>query len=97
MAVTVGCLVELVVAAGALEVLERSMRLLMIDHVAELGRLDRAVEALEHLVSAACLLIDHILLDEAKVSGVVTVPVADALLDDLLERGCRSSGLTGLG
>lgn len=86
-AVAIGGLVELVVAAGALEVLDGAVRLLVINHVAELGRLDHAVQALEHLVGAPRLLVHHVLLDEAHVLRVVAVSVTDALLDGLLEWG----------
>ena len=94
MSVAVARLVELVTASWALKVLEGAMRLLVINHVAELGCLDHTVQALEHLVGAARQLVHHILLDEAQMLRVVAVSVTDALLDSLLQhghRGCRSS------
>ena len=68
------------------------MRFLVINHVAELGRLDHAIQALEHLVGAPRLLVHHVLLDEAQVLRVVAVPVTDALLDGLLQRGYDGRG-----
>ena len=84
MTVAVSRLVEHLMAAGALKVFEGAVRLLVVNHVADLGRLDRAVQALEHLVGAARLLVHHILLDEAHVPGIVAVSVTDPLLDGLL-------------
>ena len=56
----------------------------MVDHVAELGRLVRTVEALEKLVGAPRLLVDHVALLEAHVPSVEAVAIAHALLDDAL-------------
>ena len=44
-----------------------------------------AVQALEELVCASCLIIKHVLLDEAHVARVEAVAVANSLLDGLLQ------------
>ena len=58
-----------------------TVRFLVIDHVAELGRLDVAIHALEKLVCAPSLLIDNILFHEAHVACVRSVSIPHALLD----------------
>ena len=58
-----------------------TVRLLMVDHVAKLGRLDVAEHALKKLISAARRLIDQVLFDEAHMASVMAVPVAHALLN----------------
>ena len=60
------------------------MSLLVVDHVAELGRLVWAVKALEKLVGAPRLLVDHIALLEAHVPRVQAIAIAHALLDGAL-------------
>jgi len=57
---------------------------LVVDHVAQLGRLDMAIEALEELVGPPSSLVYHVLLHEAHVARVVSIPIAHPFLDNLL-------------
>ena len=79
-AVSIARLHEALLAVLALESFFLSVRLLMVDHVAELGHLDVAVKARKKLVRAARLLLDHVVLHEAEVLRVVTVPISHTLL-----------------
>ena len=83
MAVPVDLLDEGDVAVGAGEQLFFPMRLLVIQHVAQLRSFDVAEHALEQLVGASSLLVFNELLDEAHVAGITTEPITDSLLDDL--------------
>ena len=82
-AVSARLLEESFEAVWALETLLFSVSFLVVEHVAQFGRLDVAEHALEKLIGAASLLVHHILLHEAHVAGVTSEPVADSLLDDL--------------
>lgn len=73
---------EVLEAVGAAGRSLTTVRLLMIDHVAKLGRLDVAEHALEELVSPSGGLVDYVLLHEAHVARVVAVSVAHAFFDD---------------
>ena len=84
--VAAACKHERAVAVRALRRLSVSMRLLVVDHVAELGSLDAALEAAEKLVGAASRLVDHVLLDEAHVARVIPIPVSNALFNHFLLR-----------
>lgn len=90
MPVTVTGLDEGVPAVWALVGLFLAMRLLVVNHVTELGRLDVTFQAPKELISPACALVDHIVLLETHVAGIWPVSVAYSLLDDLLE-GWHSS------
>ena len=83
--VAIAGLDESVPAVGTLVGLFLAMSLLVIDHVAELGRLDMTLEAPEELVCPASRLIHHVVFLESHVAGVWPVPVADSFLDHLLE------------
>ena len=93
MPVTVASLDEGVAAVRALVALLLPVRLLMVDHVAELGGLDMTLQALEKLVGSPSLLIDHVMFFKAHVARIGTVPVADSLLDGLLQDGNALRGL----
>lgn len=60
------------------------MRLLVVDHVAELGCPDLAKKTAEELVSTPCFAVLHKFLREAQVPRVVPVLVSRPL-DDFLE------------
>ena len=59
------------------------MRLLVVQNVAKLRRLDMASEALEELVWATSLLVDHENLGEAQVLRVAPVAISLTLLNRL--------------
>ena len=87
MPVAVAGLDEGVAAVRALVALLLPVRLLVIDHVAELGSLNMALEALEELVSPSGLFVHHVMFFEAHVAWIGPVSVADPLLDRLFEDG----------
>jgi hypothetical protein len=91
--VSAGLLQEGLEAVRALETLLFSVGLLMVQHVAQFRCLNVTVHALEKLVGTARLLVHHILLQEAHVTGVTAEPVADALLDDFFVRLVRGPDL----
>ena len=66
-----------------------AVRALVVDHITQFRCLDVAEQALEELVSPPSRLVDHVLLREAHVAGVMSIPVAHSLLDDLLEWGLQ--------
>ena len=84
MAITVASLDESVVADRAFELFLLIVCFLMIDQVTEFSRLNMAFETLENLVGAAGCRVDHVVLCEAHVAGIWTVPISDTLLDHLL-------------
>ena len=55
--------------------------LLVVEHVAQLGRHDAALQAAEKLVSASSCAVMHKVFHEAKVARVVSKSVANAGLD----------------
>ena len=83
--VAVSSLDERMVAVRARVGLLLSMCLLVVDHIAELGRLDVTPETPEELVCSPSLLIDHIAFFEAHVARVWPVSVANALFNHLFE------------
>ena len=92
MAVSIEGLDESLTAVRAFEKLVLSVDLLVLDHIAELRGLKIALEADEHLVGAASLLICAVVLRKAHMARVFTVTVALALLDGFCFRtnaNCR--------
>jgi hypothetical protein len=84
-AVTVGGLDESMVACGALVRPLLAVSLLVVDHVTKFWRFDVAADTLEKLIGAACVFVDNVLLDEAHVACVITVPVAHPFFDHLAQ------------
>lgn len=85
--VAVAGLDEGMAAVRALVALLLPVRLLVVDHVAELGGLDMALEALEELVSSSSLFVHHVMFFKAHITWIGPVSIANALLDWLLEDG----------
>ena len=81
MAVSVACLDECVLADWTLELLLLIVGFLMINHVAELCRLNVTFQALENLISTACCWVDHVVFLEAHMAGICPESIPDALLD----------------
>jgi len=98
-AVTVGGLDESMVACRALIRPLLAVSLLVVDHVAKFWRFYVAANALEKLVGAASVFVDHVLLDEAHVACITAVPVAHPFFDHLAQgrvtHGHGSSGGVG--
>ena len=93
-AVPVYGLDEAAAAVRALIRLLLAVRLLVHEHVAQLGRPDGALRALEHLVGAASLLAEHVVFGEAHVLGCVGAEVA-ALSFLFANRGRRDDAHLG--
>ena len=94
-ALEVDARVEALLAGGATEGALAAVGLLVVDHVAQLGRFYMTGHALEKLVSSPRLLVDHILLHEAHVASVLAVSVAHALLDAAVARHLRTAHVEG--
>ena len=75
---------EGLIAVAAFELALTAVRFLMLNDVAELGGANGAVQTREELVGTAGLRVDHKLLLEAQVLGVVAEAVSDTLLDRFL-------------
>ena len=90
-AVPVEGLDERLAAVRAFEKLVLPVYLLVLDHIAQLGGLQVALEADEHLVGAPGLLVRAVVLREAHMAGIFAVAVALALLDHFLgaDANCR--------
>ena len=79
-AVTIAGLKKGLIATGAFECLLLSVRFLMFDHVTKFRRGYLTIDAAKKLVGPPRFVIHHVMLDKAKLAGVVAVAVPDAFL-----------------
>ena len=62
-----------------------SVRFLMVNHIAEFGCLDMALEALEELVGSASHLVHHVMFFKAHVARIRPISIPHSLLDHLFQ------------
>ena len=81
--IAVASLNEGVAAVRTLVALLLSVRFLMVNHIAEFGCLDMALEALEKLVGSTSHLVHHVMFFKAHVARIRTISISHSLLDNL--------------
>lgn len=80
-AITIAGLNKGLIAMGAFESFLLSVRFLMFDHVTKFRRGYLTIDAAKKLVGPPRFVIHHVMLDKAKLAGIVAVAVPDAFFD----------------